>query len=40
MALRNLSRGAGDADPMQLTWRMESQQLTDNAAYLQVINVE
>ena len=40
IALLNLSRGAGYADPMQLTWRMESQQVTDNAAYLQGINVE
>ena len=40
IALLNLSRGAGYADPMQLTWRMESQQVTDNAAFLQGINVE
>ena len=33
IALLNLSRGADYADPMQLTWRMESQQVTDNAAY-------
>ncbi len=40
IALLNLSRGAGYADPIQLTWRMESQQVTDNAAFLQGINVE
>lgn len=40
IALLNLSRGAGYADPIQLTWRMESQQVTDNAAFLQGIDVE
>ena len=40
IALLNLSRGAGYADPIQLTWRMESQQVTDNAAFLQGIGVE
>ena len=40
IALLNLARGAGYADPMQLAWRMEGQQVTDNAAYLQGIAVE
>ncbi|MCR5077724.1 MAG: DUF4132 domain-containing protein [Prevotella sp.] len=40
IALLNLSRGAGYADPIQLTWRMESLQVAENAEYLNGISVE
>ncbi len=40
VALLNLSRGAGFADPVQLTWRMEALQVESAASYLEGIDVE
>ena len=40
IALLNLSRGAGFADPVQLTWRMEALQVESAASYLEGIDVE
>jgi len=40
VALLNLSRGAGFADPVQLTWRMEALQVESAAGYLEGIDVE
>ena len=40
IALLNLSRGAGFADPVQLTWRMEALQVESAANYLEGIDIE
>ena len=40
IALLNLSRGAGFADPVQLTWRMEALQVESAASYLEGIDIE
>ena len=40
VALINLSRGAGYADPIQLTWWMESQQVAEHKELLEGIKVE
>lgn len=40
VALLNLSRGAGFADPVQLTWRMEALQVESAAGYLEGIDIE
>ena len=40
IALLNLARGAGFADPVQLTWRMEALQVESAANYLEGIDIE
>ena len=40
IALLNLSRGAGFADPVQLTWRMEALQVESAANYLEGIDID
>lgn len=40
VALINLSRGAGYADPIQLTWWLESQQVAEHKELLEGIKVE
>ena len=40
IALLNLARGAGFADPVQLTWRMEALQVESAASYLEGIDIE
>ena len=40
IALLNLARGAGFADPVQLTWRMEALQVESAANYLEGIDID
>ena len=40
IALLNLARGAGFADPVQLTWRMEALQVESAANYLEGLDIE